>query len=117
MIISNKIKFFGFYFYNSDYNKKNHKFNILLIGNKSMDGSFILSKFVSRYDIEDNINYSYHAIDLKMLHEILNEIFSKIKNPKNKFILMCEDDIDMDQMTNILDKWRNNIIISNKEHI
>jgi len=30
---------------------------------------------------------------------------------------MCEDDINLDQMTDILDKWRNNIIISNKEHI
>ena len=114
MMISNKIKFFGFYFYNCDYDKKNHKFNILFIGNKSADGGFILSEFISRYDIEENINYSYHAINLKMLHEILNDIFYKIKNCKNKFILMCEDDIDIDKMTNILDKWKKDIIIINR---
>jgi hypothetical protein len=117
MIISNKIKFFGFYFYDCDYDKKNHKFNILLAGSKSADEGFILSQFTSRADIEENTNYAYHAINLKMLHEILDEIFNKIKNPKNKFILMCEDDIDMDKMTNILDKWRNDIIILNRENV
>lgn len=114
MIISEKVKFFGFYFYDCYYNNKKHKFNILLIGSKNLNDTFILSEFISRIDTEEHINYSYNISDLSQLHETLKEITNKIENPKNKFILISESDISMDKMIDVLEEWKNNIILSNK---
>jgi hypothetical protein len=122
MLISDKIKFFSIYFYCSDLNFKNKnpnpefKYNILLIGNK-YDNGYIMTQFITEYENRiDNINYSYDASSAKDLQVTLNEIFSQIQNPKNKFILLCEDNIDYDKMQNILEKWKNDIIIINREN-
>jgi hypothetical protein len=122
MLISDKIKFFSIYFYCSDLNFKNKnpnpefKYNILLIGNK-YDNGYIMTQFITEYENRiDNINYSYDASSAKDLQVTLNEIFSQIQNPKNKFILLCEDNIDYDKIQNILEKWKNDIIIINREN-
>jgi hypothetical protein len=121
MLLSNKINFFGIYFYCSDLNLENEnpkfKYNILLIGNK-YDNGYIMTQFITEYeDRIESINYSYNASSIKELKDILNRICCKIYNPKNKFILMCEDDIDYHKMENILEKWKNDIIIINKEKL
>ena len=122
MLISDKIKFFGIYFYCSDLNFKNEnpnpefKYNVLLIGNK-YDNGYIMTQFITEYENRiENINYSYDASSVKDLQVILNEICSQIQNPKNKFVLLCEDNIDYEKMENILEKWKNDIIIINKEN-
>jgi hypothetical protein len=122
MLISDKIKFFGIYFYCSDLNFKNKnpnpefKYNVLLIGNK-YDNGYIMTQFITEYENRiENINYSYDASSAKELQVILNEICSQIQNPKNKFVLLCEDNIDYDKMENILEKWKNDIIIINREN-
>jgi hypothetical protein len=122
MLISDKIKFFGIYFYCSDLNFKNEnpnpefKYNVLLIGNK-YDNGYIMTQFITEYENRiENINYSYDASSAKELQVILNEICSQIQNPKNKFVLLCEDNIDYDKMENILEKWKNDIIIINREN-
>jgi hypothetical protein len=122
MLISDKIKFFGIYFYCSDLNFKNEnpnpefKYNVLLIGNK-YDNGYIMTQFITEHENRiENINYSYDASSVKELQVILNEICSQIQNPKNKFVLLCEDNIDYDKMENILEKWKNDIIIINREN-
>jgi ribosomal protein L7Ae-like RNA K-turn-binding protein len=76
-----------------------------------------MTQFITEYENRiDNINYSYDASSAKDLQVTLNEIFSQIQNPKNKFILLCEDNIDYDKMQNILEKWKNDIIIINREN-
>jgi hypothetical protein len=65
----------------------------------------------------ESVNYSYTGKDVKEANKIIKEIASQIKSNKNKFILTSEDEVSYDSMTNILEKWKQDIIIINKDDV
>lgn len=120
-MINNKTKFFGIYLFKSlfETNLQNEEtfYNVLIIGNKVDNQDYLITYFITSYEnLEvENANYSYSAKNEKEANKIINEIISKIKNYKNKFILISEDEVNYNDMTNILEKWKQDIIIINKD--
>lgn len=116
-MIKDATTFFAMYYYDAYYKEGQNKFNILIIGSKHIAG-YTINQFVSKTDEKEEkmLNYAYDAYDLKDLKNILSDITSRIKKPKHKFILTTEDEIDMDKMSDILENWKKDIIIINKEN-
>jgi hypothetical protein len=122
-MINNKTKFFGIYLFKclfeNDSKGKELYYNILIIGNKVDNKDYLITYFITGYeDTEmESVNYSYTAKDEKEANKIIKEIASQIKSNKNKFILISEDEVSYDSMTNILEKWKQDIIIINKDNV
>ena len=122
-MINNKTKFFGIYLFKcsfeNDLKDKELYYNILIIGNKVDNKDYIITYFITGCEDTkmESVNYSYTAKDEKEANKIIKEIVSQIKSNKNKFILISEDEVSYDSMTNILEKWKQDIIIINKDNV
>ena len=116
MMIKDATTFLAMYYYDAYYRQGQNKFNILIICSKHIAG-YSINQFVSKTNEKEEkmLNYAYDAFDLNDLNNILLDITSRINEPKNKFILMTEDEMDMDKMSDILEKWKKDIIIINNQ--